>query len=221
MRNGAAVFCVLRTASRSCSRSSAASPASPPSSSLRKPGSCSSPSQAASRSGPSILPSALTSSGTAGESSIIRVSRRAVLRAARACRARLCAASTSHTAPNVQPASSRPSRTSATGDNSMRRQLLAAAGDAMGVSAVVGIVAGPAVAAQLADVRFGWKADDAPCSPPSCGSQPDPTCDARRCWPQRLLGWRRPPVAASEAECFDAEVTAHDRSTNSDRFPGV
>ena len=46
-----------------------------------------------------------------------------VLRDDLACRARFCAATTSHIAPNVQPASSRPSRTSLMRLNSMNRQL--------------------------------------------------------------------------------------------------
>ena len=118
MRNGAAVFWVRRTASVSSTSCSVLSPLSlppegPPSSSLRNCGIAPRPSQPASLPGASMRPSTRTNSGSAGDSSSIRASRKASRLSPANRRSRSRAQTITQTAASVQPASSRPINTSA------------------------------------------------------------------------------------------------------------
>ena len=124
IRNGFAVFCVRRTCWVSSSTCSSLRPRpSGPVSSLRYSGTLSSPIQRARRSGASILPSARTSSGMAGPSSIMRDRRCAARRLATDFCSRPVARSITHTAPAVHSASRRPIMASSAGEDSITRQL--------------------------------------------------------------------------------------------------
>src|SRR5690606_29948813 len=105
-------------------------------------------------------PSARTSRGTAGASSMMRLRRRMVPRAARAWATLFCAASTSHAAQAVQPASSRPSNTRAVGDISIRLQLWERAGRCNGQPARAAVNMGRSVAIMLRLERAGHRHAD-------------------------------------------------------------
>ena len=120
IRNGREVFWVVSTASLNCASWSGGSPRPGlppplPSSSVRYCGMASKPSQAASRGEPSIRPSVRTTSNCAGDSSTMRVRRRAWRKAASACCCRARAARMAQPAPTIQPASNRPRTTSTVG----------------------------------------------------------------------------------------------------------
>ena len=132
MRNGLAVFCVRRTLRvRSSICASVRPRPSAPASSDMYSGTLSSPIQRASRSGASIRPSARTSSGIAGASSIRRERRCATCLLAIDFCSRPLARSIAQTAPAVHKASRRPTMASSAGEVSITASYADARGYAM------------------------------------------------------------------------------------------
>ena len=124
MAKGAALFWVRRTCAVSVSSCASSSPPSAcPLSSLRYSGIRSRPSHPARRSGASIRPSARTSKGTAGDSSIMRDSRRSERRVRSVPLVRALAFSMNQPAIAVHAASSRPIMTKRAGDSVITDQL--------------------------------------------------------------------------------------------------